>query len=79
MKKGFLSVFITLASFIAFSQTDAFREKEFNLNALFFYLTKIGIYFDGDPVLFIYAVVAFFYCAGLIFVYRNRLRDAVTQ
>ncbi len=47
--------------------------------ALFFHLTKIGIYFDGDPVLFIYAVITFICCAGLIFVYRNRLRNVVTR
>lgn len=47
--------------------------------ALFFHLTKIGIYFDGDPVLFIYAVITFICCAGLIFVYRNRLRQVVIR
>lgn len=46
--------------------------------AIFFHLTKIGIYFDGDPVLFIYAVITFVCCALLLFVYRNRLRSAVT-
>src|SRR5664279_3850472 len=25
--------------------------------ALYFHLTKIGVYFDGDPLLFIYAVI----------------------
>ena len=47
--------------------------------ALYFHLTKIGIYFDGDPVLFIYAVITFICCAILIFVYRNRLRDSITR
>lgn len=47
--------------------------------AIFFHLTKIGIYFDGDPVLFIYAVITFVCCAFLLFVYRNRLRNAVTH
>lgn len=47
--------------------------------AIFFHLTKIGIYFDGDPVLFIYAVVTFVCCALLLFVYRDRLRNAVTR
>lgn len=47
--------------------------------AIFFHLTKIGIYFDGDPVLFIYAVITFVCCALLLFVYRNRLRNTVTR
>ncbi|HEY4156070.1 MAG TPA: DoxX family protein [Puia sp.] len=42
--------------------------------ALFFHLTKIGVYFDGDPVLFIYAVITFICCAVLIFAYQDRLR-----
>lgn len=46
--------------------------------ALFFHLTKIGIYFDGDPVLFIYALITFICCAALIFVHRSRLQTAFT-
>jgi uncharacterized membrane protein YphA (DoxX/SURF4 family) len=41
--------------------------------ALYFHLTKIGIYFNGDPLLFIYAVITFFCCAILIFVYKKQL------
>ena len=41
--------------------------------ALYFHLTKIGVYFDGDPVLFIYALITFVCCAILIFVYKNQL------
>lgn len=44
--------------------------------ALFFHLTKIGINFDGDPVLFIYAVITFICCSALIFVYRSKLQQA---
>ncbi len=44
--------------------------------ALFFHLTKIGIYFDGDPVLFIYALITFICCAALIFVHRSSLQTA---
>ena len=43
--------------------------------ALYFHLTKIGIYFDGDPVLFIYAVVTFVCCASLIFIYKDQLEN----
>jgi uncharacterized membrane protein YphA (DoxX/SURF4 family) len=41
--------------------------------ALYFHLTKIGIYFDGDPVLFIYAVITFVCCASLVFIYKHSL------
>jgi uncharacterized membrane protein YphA (DoxX/SURF4 family) len=47
--------------------------------ALYFHLTKIGIYFDGDPVLFIYAVITFICCAILIFVYKNQLEKQLKQ
>jgi uncharacterized membrane protein YphA (DoxX/SURF4 family) len=45
--------------------------------ALFFHLTKIGIYFDGDPILFIYALITFVSCAALIFIYRDKLASAL--
>ncbi|HLK27510.1 MAG TPA: DoxX family protein [Puia sp.] len=41
--------------------------------ALFFHITKIGIEFDGDPVLFIYALTVFICCAILAFVYRSQV------
>ncbi len=41
--------------------------------ALYFHLTKIGIYFDGDPVLFIYALITFVCCGILIFIYKDQL------
>jgi len=41
--------------------------------AIYFHLTKIGIVFDGDPVLFIYAVIVFVSCAILALVYRKQL------
>ncbi len=41
--------------------------------ALFFHLTKLGVYFDGDALLFTYAVVTFICCAILILAYRNQL------
>jgi uncharacterized membrane protein YphA (DoxX/SURF4 family) len=39
--------------------------------ALFFHLTKLGIVFDGDAVLFIYALIVFISCAILTFFYRR--------
>lgn len=33
--------------------------------AIFFHLTKLGINFDGDPLLFIYAVIVFVSCSIL--------------
>ena len=47
--------------------------------ALYFHLTKIGIYFDGDPFLFIYAVITFICCAILIFVYKNQLEKQLKR
>jgi len=47
--------------------------------ALFFHLTKIGIYFDGDPVLFIYALITFVCCAALVLIYRNQLEKALKR
>ncbi len=41
--------------------------------ALYFHLTKIGVYFDGDPILFMYASITFVCCAILIFIYKNQL------
>jgi uncharacterized membrane protein YphA (DoxX/SURF4 family) len=47
--------------------------------ALYFHLTKIGIYFNGDPLLFIYAVITFVCCALLIFVYKERLENQLKR
>jgi uncharacterized membrane protein YphA (DoxX/SURF4 family) len=41
--------------------------------ALFFHLTKLGIVFDGDAVLFTYALIVFICCAILVFFYRKSL------
>jgi uncharacterized membrane protein YphA (DoxX/SURF4 family) len=40
--------------------------------ALFFHLTKLGIVFDGDAVLFIYALITFVCCLILFIKYRNQ-------
>src|SRR3984893_16856487 len=45
--------------------------------AIFFHLTKLGIKFDGDYVLFIYAVSAFTCCAVLLAVYRRQVLRVV--
>jgi uncharacterized membrane protein YphA (DoxX/SURF4 family) len=47
--------------------------------ALYFHLTKIGIYFDGDPFLFIYALITFVCCAMLIFIYKNQLQKQLNR
>ncbi|HEV3224383.1 MAG TPA: DoxX family protein [Puia sp.] len=47
--------------------------------ALYFHLTKIGIYFNGDPLLFIYAVITFVCCAILIFVYKKPLENQLKR
>jgi len=41
--------------------------------AIFFHLTKLGIKFDGDYGLFIYAVIAFICCLILAWYYRQQL------
>jgi len=41
--------------------------------AIFFHLTKLGIVFEGDLILFIYASITFVSCAALIFIYRKEL------
>jgi uncharacterized membrane protein YphA (DoxX/SURF4 family) len=47
--------------------------------ALYFHLTKIGIYFNGDPLLFIYAVITFVCFAILIFVYKKQLESKLKR
>lgn len=41
--------------------------------AIFFHLTKLGIYFGGDAVLFSYAVICFVCCAVLVIIYRKNI------
>lgn len=41
--------------------------------AIFFHLTKLGIYFGGDAILFTYAVICFVCCACLIIIYRKNI------
>jgi hypothetical protein len=41
--------------------------------ALFFHLTKLGIIFDGDAGLFIYAVITFVCCLILVIKFRSQL------
>jgi uncharacterized membrane protein YphA (DoxX/SURF4 family) len=45
--------------------------------ALFFHLTKLGIVFDGDAILFTYALIVFICCAILTFFYRNDILKLV--
>ena len=41
--------------------------------AIFFHLTKLGVTVGGDAVLFIYAVIVFVCCLGLIIIYRKNI------
>lgn len=43
--------------------------------AIFFHITNsaVGIYFDGDPVLFIYAVITLVCCAALVLINRKKI------
>ena len=45
--------------------------------AIFFHLTKLGIVFAGDAVLFIYAVTAFVCCLILFIKYRQQVLGAL--
>lgn len=45
--------------------------------AIFFHLTKLGIRFDGDYVLFSYAVTAFVSCFILVLAYRQNLLNII--
>jgi uncharacterized membrane protein YphA (DoxX/SURF4 family) len=41
--------------------------------AIFFHLTKLGVIFDGDAGLFVYAVTTFVCCLVLIIIYRKNI------
>jgi uncharacterized membrane protein YphA (DoxX/SURF4 family) len=41
--------------------------------AIFFHLTKLGINFGGDVILFTYAVITFICCLVLIMIYRKNI------
>ncbi|MBK8520396.1 MAG: DoxX family protein [Ferruginibacter sp.] len=41
--------------------------------AIFFHLTKLGVNFGGDAVLFIYAVIVFVCCLALIIIHRKNI------
>ena len=41
--------------------------------AIFFHLTKLGINFDGDAILFVYAVITFTCCLILIIIHRKNI------
>lgn len=41
--------------------------------AIFLHLTKLGINFGGDIILFAYAVITFICCLILIFIYRKNI------
>ncbi len=47
--------------------------------ALFFHLTKLGIVFNGDAILFTYALIVFICCAILTFFYRGELLRLVKR
>lgn len=47
--------------------------------ALYFHLTKLGVNFGGDPLLFIYAVITFICCAALILLNKNQLEKQFTR
>ena len=47
--------------------------------ALYFHLTKIGIYLNGDPSFFVYAFITFVCCAILIFLNKTQLENQLKR
>ena len=47
--------------------------------AIFFHLTSLGIYVNGDPVLFIYALITFICCAILLFFHRSQILQKIRR
>jgi uncharacterized membrane protein YphA (DoxX/SURF4 family) len=47
--------------------------------ALYFHLTRLGIVFDGDSVLFTYALLVFISCTILALLYRKQILRNVKQ
>ena len=47
--------------------------------AIFFHLTILGIRFDGDYILFVYAVIVFVCCAILLFLYRHQILGVIRK
>lgn len=47
--------------------------------AIFFHLTKLGIVFDGDAVLFIYACINFICCFILFITHRHQVLKLLTK
>ena len=47
--------------------------------AIYFHLTILGIQFDGDYILFAYAVIVFVCCTILLFLYRNQLLKLIKK
>ncbi len=47
--------------------------------AVFFHLTKVGIYQGGSPLLFIYALVVFLFCAILLVIHFKELKSFIPK
>lgn len=47
--------------------------------AIFFHLTQLGVFFGGDALLFVYAVVVFVACVLLAFIDRHRILDLIRK
>lgn len=47
--------------------------------AIFFHLTSLGIVYDGDAWLFIYAVTCFVCCLALLLIFRRQVLRLVTR
>jgi hypothetical protein len=76
MLEGIAAILILIPRFTGFG---ALLGLMMMTGALYFHLTKLGINFDGDPVLFIYALITFACCAGLILLNKRQLEHALKR
>jgi uncharacterized membrane protein YphA (DoxX/SURF4 family) len=47
--------------------------------ALYFHLTKLGVFFGGNALLFTYAVITFVCCAALVLIYKTKLEKQLKR
>jgi len=74
--EGIAAILILIPRFTAYG---AILGLMMMTGALYFHLTKLGINFDGDPILFVYALVTFICCAILILLNKSKLANTLKK
>ena len=74
--EGIAAILILIPRFTGFG---ALLGLAMMTGALYFHLTKLGINFDGDPILFIYALITFICCAILILLHKHQLEQTLKK